>query len=384
MDAMLLDKESRAIAVGMIARMRAFTQRWQDIRDNRMSPATALTTTKWMLDAIGGRIIVIPGANDGPVEKRIPRYLFTLDSALGWQSFQMLETNEALYAKIHLRLEALEKQIAHYPDRMDTTPWGDNIDDSEILEQARGLLEHAVNTRIMLASRLESDRSIPVGFSPVSARALTAVLMNRTHEEWTGAEKFDDFWFCSTKEYREADPADLQHALAKWHLENILPKWPELAENDALEYILDWKPTITITGENGRVDLTIRSIGHMVLANATIIPDGESVAMIEWDDLSVTLTGDRFPETVRAAMPQMPGRELDDLIGHWLFKGSGAMIERHDDRGSGFSGRKENSFGIKPGPGPVLTYPVPTRSERRVSLLRHPDALRLMKDHSSS
>ena len=199
MDAMLLDKESRAIAVGMIARMRAFTQRWQDIRDNRMSPATALTTTKWMLDAIGGRIIVIPGANDGPVEKRIPRYLFTLDSALGWQSFQMLETNEALYAKIHLRLEALEKQIAHYPDRMDTTPWGDNIDDSEILEQARGLLEHAVNTRIMLASRLESDRSIPVGFSPVSARALTAVLMNRTHEEWTGAEKFDDFWFCSTK-----------------------------------------------------------------------------------------------------------------------------------------------------------------------------------------
>lgn len=375
MDALLLEQDTRAIAVGMIARMRAFTQRWQESRDNRTSPAASLTATRWMLDAIGGRAIVIPGANEGPAQKRIPRYLLTLESPLGWQSLRMMETNEALYAKIHLRLDALEEQVGLYPARMDTAPWGDLIDDSEIFEQAGGLLEHAINTRIALEFGTAKERSIPVGFSPVSARALVAVLRNRTHDEWSEATAFDDFWECSREEYEKAAPDDLAGALAAWGM------WTNA---ETIGYVLDWKPTIRISGEGNRIDINIRSIGHRVLANAAIIPDDQSVERIHWDDHSVVLTGHRLPETLRTAMPRMAGRRLEALMDHWLLRGSETMIERAHEGGSGFGGRREIGCDLRPGPGPVLSVAVPAESERRTGLLRHPDALRLVKDRSSS
>ena len=118
MEAMLFQSETRAIANGMIARMQAFVARWRDQRENHETPATALRRVRWMLKAIGAKVTVIPGANHGDAKERIARYLITFDSPLGCQSLQILETNEALYAKLENQLERMKAFITAFPERL--------------------------------------------------------------------------------------------------------------------------------------------------------------------------------------------------------------------------------------------------------------------------
>lgn len=376
MEAMLFQSETRAIANGMIARMQAFVARWRDQRENHETPATALRRVRWMLKAIGAKVTVIPGANHGDAKERIARYLITFDSPLGWQSLQILETNEALYAKLENQLERMKAFITAFPERPPHSGMDHDDDPAETAIRSCGLLEHALNMRFALEGRPGEECRIPVGFTPLASRALAAVMLNRTSKEWEQAANHDDFWRCTPEEYAEARAEDIDSAIAR------MAEMRGLRPERALAHALDWKPTITISGGNDRgIKVNIISSGHRVWATAPNIVKNETTGVVSYYDDSMQLTNHDLPESMLAGLQ---GKRLDDVFEHWLTKGAEAVImERNDDLPK-LAIRKEASYTIKPGPGPVIMLPADPEREQETSALRHPISLRTRKDNGPS
>jgi len=368
LDAMKLAPETREMACGIIARLRAFVRRWQDSRDAHGSPARALSRTKWMLDAIGARIHVIPGLNMGSTQERQPRYLISFVSPLGWQSFNIMETNEALYAKLFRRLDMMERQVRVHPATADMEDHQHFIDVSQVRDQTEGLLEHATNMRLALRSESIEDCRIPLGFTPVAARALAAVMKHRTLEDWRTSDRREEFWRCSGEEYSATGAHDIH---------DILPSWTDRTQIEILAEILDWRPSVKVTTGKNQITVHITSIGHRVRASAPSIAEDDAAGKIQYDDHWITLTGHALPES---AIMSMTGKRLDDIIDHWLTRGSGALIGDLLDQDRNIpSGTRQDALVLVPGPGPVLHLPLQGSEGTSLPRLRHPGRLRLLQ-----
>lgn len=366
LDTMKLSPGTREIACGIIARLRAFVRRWQESRDTSETPGNALSRTKWMLDAIGARIHVIPGLNKGSTQERQPRYLISFVSPLGWQSFNIMETNEALYAKLFRRLDMIERQVRVHPATADTADHEDYIDVSQVRDQTEGLLEHAMNMRLALRSQNLEDCRVPIGFTPVAARALAAVLKHRTLDDWKTSDRRDEFWICSGEEYSATRAQDIR---------DVLPSWTDRTQIEILAEILDWRPSVKVTKGDSQIQVHITSIGHSVRAAAASIAEDEVAGKIRYDDRSITFEGHALPEST---MMSMKGKRLDDMLDHWLTRGSGAVIgDTLDQDWTVPSGARENTFALVPGPGPVLHLPLLGEEGTTLARLRHPGRLRL-------
>ena len=371
MEAMLFEPETRAIANGMIARMQAFVAKWRDQRESHETPAAALRRVRWMLKAIGAKVPVIPGANHGDARERIARYLITFDSPLGWQSLQILETNESLYAKLGNQLDRMEAFIIAFPEHPPHSGMDHDDDPSETAVRSCGLLEHALTMRFALEGRPGEECRIPVGFTPLASRALAAVMLNRTSDEWDQAANHDDFWRCTPEEYAEVRAEDIDSAIER------MAKMRGLGQAKMLSHALDWKPAITISdGNDPGLKVNIISNGHRVWATAPDIVDNETTGTVSYYDDSIQLTNHDLPESMLAGLQ---GKSLDDVFEHWLTKGARAVImERNDDLPK-LTIRKEASYSIKPGPGPVFMLPADPEREQETSALRHPESLRTRK-----
>ena len=215
-----------------------------------------------------------------------------------------------------------------------------------------------------------------MGFTPLASRALAAVMLNRTSEEWEQAANHDDFWRCTPEEYAEVRAEDLDSAIAR------MSEMRGLRLDRTLAHALDWKPTITISdGSDRGIKVNIVSHGHRVWATVPDIVENETIGKVSYYDDSVQLTNHDLPESMLAGIQ---GKRLDDVFEHWLTKGAGAVIIKRADDFPKMTTRRDASYSVKPGPGPVIMIPANPERERETRALRHPASLRTRKDTGPS
>ena len=371
LEAELLGEENRQDAIAILQRLRAFVSRWRDTRENHETPEIALARAKDLLHVIGAKMTVIRGANSGSARERIARYLLTLQSPLGWQNTVILETNESLYAKLGLRLDMLEEIVRSYPIEPRLEKYEDFLDTADVMLQARGILYHAFQMRIAISTRKNGTCLVPVALTPIASRALSAVMANRTIEDWNNADSHESFWTCRSEEYQKA--GDIRQSLGSFS--SMIGK----SSAQTLGDILDWNVGVQIRDdeEKGRVYLISR--GHEIRVTIPGWIDNEVMGRGTYDDLSVSISDYQMPAST---IPAMAGKALDDIVAHWMTKGSGAMIE-------GIAEEKlftSNALVMKlrPGSGPVLYLESDRAKSRHIALLCAPANLRVIEPRVSS
>ena len=149
-----------------------------------------------------------------------------------------------------------------------------------------------------------------------------------------------------------------------------------------LAFSIDWKPTITIAESGLRsIKVNIVSKGHRVWATVPDLLKSETTGRVDYFEDTIHFTDHDLPESM---VTSLPGRPLDDVIDHWLTRGGAATIGEPTDGLPKMLNRREASFSIHAGPGPVVILKSDVERARKVDALRHPFRLRTRKDASSS
>lgn len=371
----LLQDHNRQQAIQIVQRLRAFKKKWFEDPARKHGRHVEAKRAARLLDAIGGKLIIIPAANDLSAKTKSYTYLITLSSALNWQNLQLFETSEAFFAKLDMHFDMLEDAVKSYPDPPCVEKYEDYIDTSDVDQKAKGLLCHAWQLGIAIKTRSQGKCLVPLAFSPLAAKSLAAVIANKTREDWVKAESYSAFWTCTTEQYRAAKAGDL---------ESLMERLGEITGNDnpaeVLGAILDWNTSVTVfqdDKEKAKINLACRQNGIQAA-----IPNwftNETLGEVSYGDDAIEIIRHNLPDgTIFSAKEKM----LEKFISHWLTDGLGAkIISTKKDEKSFFQSVR---LDLKQGPGPVIYYVSRDDKRNDVNKLKPIKSLRNMEKRGPS
>lgn len=310
--------ENKEFAVGMADRILAYVDRWQESTYNykgntKSNLARAMQANAWMLEAIAGRIIRIPRNNIGQPATKPDGYLLILRNGIGWQNFNKIFSEEALFDTMRNRFTAIKRGIIAYPEKLVFTDYEQAIygdENDNIIEEIAGFLNHAMQLRVAIESRATGETKIPLIITPLVAKALQGVRSHNNDREYNEKdENHQYYWQCSQDVYlngQENESVDKGSQGLTRMVKNMMNACYDLP----LSIFID-----------GKYELEIAHKNLKIYASVMDIVNNEGVQVSYYHD-QVTFSGIPLTETVKQSI----SGPLDRVIDHWITRGLGTQV----------------------------------------------------------
>lgn len=334
--------ENKEFAAGMADRILAYVDRWQESIYNykgntKSNLARAMQANAWMLEAIAGKIIRVPRNNIGQPATKPDGYLLILRNGIGWQNFNKMFSEEALFDTMRNRFATIKRGIGAYPERLVLTDYEQAIygdENDNIVEEIEGFLNHAIQMRVAIESRATGETKVPLIVTPLVAKALQGVKSHNNGREYNG--EAEAYWQCSQDTYLNAQQ--------KQKSDQSTQELTDMVKN-MMYACYDLPVTVKI---DGKYELEIAHRNLKIYANVLDIVKSEGVRISYYHDL-VAFSGIPLTEAVKQSM----SGSLDRIIDHWITRGLGTQVIRYKQKEAWMASTLE----IKEAPGQMVFLP---------------------------
>lgn len=307
-------EENLEVANAIIGRLKAFITTWRDYwyEENTQRPSALLKSMRKasrLLPSVGGNILALQQANNiGEKEDERYKFLIILNNGMNWQNLHIVVEQQALWATFEGILNAISKRMngdnSEKEDQENLNIFGKEPD--WFLQQANGILTHALQLRVALETREEGNPLIPIAITPLAERAFAAAGFARTRNEWIEADSPENFWWASYEEY-----------MAKPTLEQAFARQREIHKSNEtaiINAVLDWNISVHMAGQSF---VDIRRNDFSVTATISTWFTTDITGKAKYHSGLVILEDPKLPNTTTYNLTG----PLDDVIDHWITNG---------------------------------------------------------------